>query len=90
MLTIQDCIDICQLDEAEIKAIASHEHIPEMAAVELAEYLIHCDDGELRIKRIILDDIEDAKARGDEEATRRYEGVLRSFIQHHPDIANRA
>ena len=35
MLTIQDCIELSELSEDEILAIAEHEHIPEMAAVEM-------------------------------------------------------
>ena len=34
MLTIQDCIELSELTEEEILAIAEHEHIPEMAAIE--------------------------------------------------------
>jgi len=32
MITIQDCIDMSGLDEAEILALAEHEHISEIAA----------------------------------------------------------
>jgi hypothetical protein len=30
MITLQDCIAMCDLDEAEVLAIAEHEHIPEI------------------------------------------------------------
>jgi len=30
MLTLQDCIELSELTEEEILAIAEHEHIPEM------------------------------------------------------------
>jgi hypothetical protein len=40
MLTIQDCIELSELTEEEILAIARHQHIPEMAALELGNYLI--------------------------------------------------
>ena len=46
MLTIQDCIELSELSEEECEAIAEHEHIPLMAAVELGNYLIHTPDGE--------------------------------------------
>ena len=39
MLTIQDCIALCDLTEDEVEAIAEHEHIPEMLAAELGAYL---------------------------------------------------
>lgn len=86
MLTLQDCIGICELTEDEIKAIAQHEHVPEIIAAELGEYLIHCKDGVPHIRRIILDDIEDAKSRGDEKEVERLKMVLKHFIVTHPDF----
>ena len=41
MLTLEDCIELSDLSEEEILAIAEHEHIPEMVAVELGAYLVH-------------------------------------------------
>jgi hypothetical protein len=35
MITLQDCIDLCGLDEDEVAAISEHEHIPEIAATAL-------------------------------------------------------
>ena len=37
MITLEDCIAMCDLDEAEVLAIAEHEHIPEIAAA-LGQY----------------------------------------------------
>jgi hypothetical protein len=84
MLTIEDCIELCGLTADEIEAIATHEHLPDMQAIELAEYLVHCDDGLPRIRRIIIDDIDDARRRNDEQALKRYEAVLKHFIASHP------
>ena len=55
MLTIQDCIELSELNEDEILAIAEHEHVPEMVALEMGNYLLHRPDGETCIKGIILD-----------------------------------
>ena len=38
MLTLQDCIELSELSEEEILAIAEHEHIPEMLAIELGNF----------------------------------------------------
>jgi hypothetical protein len=65
MLTRDDCLALCELTEEEVLAIAEHEHIPEMAAVELGNYLVHTPAGEMRIKAIIREDIATALARGD-------------------------
>jgi hypothetical protein len=40
MLTLQDCIELSELTKEEILAIARHEHIPEIAALELGHYLV--------------------------------------------------
>ena len=39
MVTLEDCIAFCGLTEAEVLAIAEHEHVPEVAAAALAQYL---------------------------------------------------
>ncbi|MCZ7597650.1 MAG: hypothetical protein M5U09_07825 [Gammaproteobacteria bacterium] len=89
MLTIEDCIELCGLTEDEIDAIARHEHLPEINAAELARYLVQSDDGTLRIRRMIVDDLADAKRRGDTAAMEKYRAVLGHFIAAHPVHARR-
>lgn len=79
MLTLQDCIECSDLTEEEILAIAEHEHIPEMVAVELGCYLVHTPSGEKRIKRMILDDIKHATESGDIK----HAAVLKSVLKHY-------
>jgi DNA repair protein RadC len=85
MLTIQDCIELSELTEEEILAIAVHEHIPEMAAVELGNYLIHTPEGERRIKTMIVDDIESARAAGDLRRVITLKVCLKHFLERHAD-----
>jgi hypothetical protein len=89
MLTLEDCLVLCDLTEQEVLAIAHHEHIPEMAAVELGNYLVHAPDGERRIKSIIRDDIAEARARGDRAAELALRLVLRNFVLQHPQCDER-
>ena len=63
MLSYIDCVALCGLTEEEIAAIAEHEHIPAIVAVELGSYLIHTPDGVPMLKRMILDDIQAARSR---------------------------
>ena len=84
MLTLEDCIGLCGLNEEEILAIAEHEHIPEMAAVELGNYLVRAPDGELSIKAIIRDDIVSAAAAGNLHHALALKLVLRNYILQHP------
>ena len=91
MLTIEDCIALSDLTEEEIEAIAEHEHVPEMVAVELGSYLIHGPGGEKRVRRIIADDIAAARRRGDLAHAAKLKLVLRHFLEHHaPEGARRS
>jgi hypothetical protein len=89
MLTLEDCLALCELTEEEVLAIAEHEHIPEMAALELGNYLVHAPDGETRIKSIIRDDIAEARLRGDRTAELTLKLVLRNFVLQHPHCDQR-
>ena len=84
MLTIEDCIALSDLTEDEIDAIAEHEHLPEMVAVELGCCLVHTADGLRRIARFIREDIERAARHGQSVHARRLTVVLKDFVAHHP------
>jgi len=87
MLTYQDCKGLCPLSDEEIRAIAHHEHVPEIIALELGNYLCETTDGEKRIRRIIIDDIEEAKAHGNEERVEQLHHVLAHFLAMHSRAA---
>lgn len=84
MLTLDDCIAFSDLTEAEVGAIAEHEHCPEIIAVELGTYLIRSPEGVPMLKRIIIDDIHAARAREDWGHALKLRMVLRHFIATHP------
>ena len=84
MITFEDCLSLCELTEDEIDAIAEHEHVTETVALEMGSCLIRGPDGELRIQRIILDDISAAQQRGDLVHAARLKQTLRRFIEQHP------
>jgi hypothetical protein len=88
-LSIQDCIDMSDLTEEEILAIAEHENLPEMLAVELGSYLVHAPNGEKRIKRMIQDDIRLAQEKGDYRHAAVLKGVLKHYLEHHAKGAGR-
>lgn len=83
MLTLQDCIEMSDLSEEEILAIAEHEHLPEMVALELGNYLVHTASGEKRIRRMICDDLEEARAKGDQQRIGLLRMVLKHYVEHH-------
>ena len=89
MLTLEDCIALCELSEEEVLAIAEHEHIPEIAAVELGNYLVHTPEGERCIKVMIREDIAAAAARGDRNRELALRLLIRNFILQHPRCEER-
>jgi hypothetical protein len=84
---MQDCIDMSDLTEEEILAIAEHEDLPEILALELGSYLVHEPGGEKRIKRMIQDDIEHAQDKGDTKRSAVLKSVLKHYLEHHAAAA---
>jgi len=83
-LTFEDCLGLCDLTEEEVLAIAEHEHIPAIAAVELGNYLVHTAPGEQRVKAMIRDDISRAAASGDRLRVLALKSIIRDYILKHP------
>jgi len=83
MITIQDCIDMSGLDEAEILALAEHEHISEIGAAALGAYLLEQPRGAKSIVQMIKDDIRSALDRGDKTHARELFMALRHFLHEH-------
>lgn len=89
MLRLEDCVALCDLTEAEVRAIAEHERVPEIAAAEIGNYLVRSPGGEMRIKSIIRDDLARARARHDREHELALLLVLHNFILQHPRCEER-
>lgn len=85
MLSILDCIALCELTEEEVMAIAEHEHVPEIVAVELGRYLLHSPGGPPKIKAFFKDDIEEARRAGDYLKVYRLKNALCHFLEAHPE-----
>jgi len=84
MITLDDCIALCGLSEEEVLAIAEHEHIPEIAATGVAEYLLMSKDGPQKIGDMILDDIRAAQGMGDRIHVARLLHALHHFLRKYP------
>jgi hypothetical protein len=86
MITLEDCVGLCGLTEEEILAIAEHEHLPEIAATALAEYLLSQEHGSGKVLDMIVDDIRQAQLiRGDKEHVVALLHVLHHFLKTHPE-----
>jgi hypothetical protein len=85
MITLEDCVALCGLTEEEVLAIAQHEHLPEIAAAALASYLTHQEHGLERVRDMIVDDVRNARARGDRAHCLTLLHVLHHFLRAHPE-----
>ncbi len=85
MIALEDCLALCGLSEDEVLAIAEHEHIPEIAAAALADYLLHEKNGAITIRNMILDDIRLAHKRSDSQRAKELAMALRHFLREHPE-----
>lgn len=85
MISLEDCIALCGLDESEVAAISEHEHIPEIAASALADYLLNQTHGSETIRTMIIEDIH--KALDEDRLSHAAElfMALRHFLETHPD-----
>jgi aryl-alcohol dehydrogenase-like predicted oxidoreductase len=82
-ITREDCIGLSGVDEAEVAAIAEHEHIDDMAAAALAQQLLQQPHGANRLRDMIVDDIRAARQRHDLRHAKELVRALRHFIGEH-------
>jgi hypothetical protein len=86
MITLQDCVGLCGLTEEEVLAIAEHEHLPEIVATALAEYLLSHEHGSEKVRDMIVDDIRQAQlTSGSKEKVLMLLHVLHHFLKTHPE-----
>ena len=82
MICLRDCIEYLHLTEAEVNAIAEHEHVPPIIATERAAYRVENERGE----RMILDDMAHTARNDDSAEIDKLNRVLKHFIATHPDL----
>jgi hypothetical protein len=85
MISLDDCIALSGLTEEQVLAIAEHEHLPEIAATALAQYLVHEQQGLDKIRDMIVEDIRAAQERGDQQHVLTLLHVLHHFLKSYPE-----
>jgi hypothetical protein len=85
MISLEDCIGLCGLNEGEVEAISEHEHIPEIAAAAMAQYLLNQPHGGEAIRTMIIEDIHKALDSGEVKHAADLFTALRHFLNEHPD-----
>ncbi len=87
MISFQDCLDMCGLTLEEVRALAEHEHISDIEATALADYLLHLPHGRDQVQRMIEEDIRAALERGDHVHARELFTALRHFLSEQAELA---
>ena len=85
MINLDDIEDLSCLTRAEIAAIALHEHLGEMDAVLLGEYLMHLPHGAHRVNEMICDDIREALHKKNMIHAKELYATLHAFLAAHPE-----
>lgn len=85
MINENDILDMTCLTRAEIDAIAQHEHIAEVAAAEIGEYMMHIHHGPQRVQKMICEDIQAALHEDDLDRARALYKTLKAFLAAHPE-----
>jgi hypothetical protein len=71
MLSLRDCLDFCEVDSAEIEAIAEHQHLPFIVAAEMSNVLLSSPEGLSSLYRMVLDNLNQAVEHRDLERVMR-------------------
>lgn len=84
MLTLQECLEHCELDADEIQIIAEHEHLAPIVAAELGDLLLQSNAGIMLLRRFILEEFVWAEAHGRHCKATQLEQMLARFDTDHP------
>lgn len=90
MITLEDIEDMTCLSREEIEAVAEHDHVPELNAACLADYMMHQHHGPAHVQNMICEDIREALHKDDLVHARELYGVLHHYLRDHPDAARGA
>lgn len=85
MISLEDCIGLCGLAEAEVRALAEHERIAEIHAAALGQCLLGQPDGCRKIGAMIADGVNWAVLHGDRRHAEELLATLERFVGTHPD-----
>lgn len=84
MLTMQDCLDYCDLTEDEVELFAEHEHIPEEIAGPMVCGLVQTEEGVKLICDCLSELVSDAMIEGSMDKAEHVLHVYAEFRSAHP------
>jgi hypothetical protein len=72
--------------EEEVNAIAEHEHLPSMVALELGYYLLNTPEGVTKLREFLVDDIATAQDKDDCGKCIGFSQALTKFLANHSEV----
>ncbi|MGB4912660.1 MAG: hypothetical protein WBO95_11145 [Candidatus Dechloromonas phosphoritropha] len=84
MLALRDCIDMCDLTEQEVAAIAEEENLPPIVAVVVGHNLLRSRRGLEHMCGVLKNRTERAVHRGDHVSAARHLRTYEDFRQRCP------
>jgi hypothetical protein len=85
MINETDILDMTCLTRDQIAAIAAHDHIDDIAAATLGEYMMHIPHGPQNVQLMICEDIAQALHAHDLPRAKGLYQVLHQFLAEHPE-----
>lgn len=89
MITLDDCIGLSPVDADELYAIAEHERLPVICALEKATTMLEKPWGDASIRQMLWDTICHARENGDELKANRLMVVYRQTCMSHSGTEDR-
>jgi hypothetical protein len=87
MISLEDCLGLCDLSPDEVRAVGEHEHLPDILAAALGSRLLQSEHGAEKIRDMFLGQFRTALQRRDITTARHLAGTLRHFLHGHPEAA---
>lgn len=84
MLTLRDCIEVAGLDPDEVYAVAHHEHLPDIVALEKEVTFLEAEWGAPAVRQMILDECRRCTEKGGDvqHAAEALSLLSRSILAH--------
>lgn len=89
MLTLNDCVELSDLDIDEVLAIAHHEHLPEIVALEKAHAFLKEQWGAPAVRQMVMDEVRRCAHGGDCSEAAEALALLAKTFKAHPGGVDR-
>jgi len=79
MVSLQECMDLSDIDEEAVEIIARRRRVPDIVAAEMGYTLSRTPEGVRQLRRLIRDDLKRAAQDGNLERSLRLNRILARF-----------